>query len=278
MASCTLELAVRHCAGPSGRCVLALCRRSRRFTTPSKRRVCFCQMQRRRGGQSLRASPTCCTTACPARRWQKSLWSKWKMSPEDAPVRPFDGVASDWDRANPRGYWIYADEDLVGTIVEVSSSCHPSTLAPVSLTKWLTRWLQERVATSRSWRIKRKNADRHAEHFADHEHPPYTPHTTKKPDQKHTRKHKETLPQPTLHRRGHAQCSTDVNPPHTKKTPHTHNSQLTAPRTCTHMHSARATLERQERDRDQCTKTLHAQRHRMRKVRSPALLPPCRLN
>ena len=34
---------------------------------------------------------------------------------------------------NPRGYWTYADEDLVGTMVEVSRSCHPSTLAPVSI-------------------------------------------------------------------------------------------------------------------------------------------------
>ena len=44
---------------------------------------------------------------------------------------------------NPRGYWTYADEDLVGTMVEVSRSCHLSTLAPVSLTKWLLAALHE---------------------------------------------------------------------------------------------------------------------------------------
>ena len=37
---------------------------------------------------------------------------------------------------NPRSYWCYADEDLVGTLVEVGSSCHPSTVPSVGLTKW----------------------------------------------------------------------------------------------------------------------------------------------
>ena len=44
---------------------------------------------------------------------------------------------------NPRGCWTHADEDLVGTMVEVSRSCHPSTLMPVSLTKWLLLALHE---------------------------------------------------------------------------------------------------------------------------------------
>ena len=37
---------------------------------------------------------------------------------------------------NPRSYWCYADEDLVGTLVEVGSACHPATLPSVALTKW----------------------------------------------------------------------------------------------------------------------------------------------
>ena len=48
---------------------------------------------------------------------------------------------------NPRGQWTYGDEDLVGTMVEVSKSCPPSTLAPVSFAKWLL--LAGGLATSR---------------------------------------------------------------------------------------------------------------------------------
>ena len=44
---------------------------------------------------------------------------------------------------NPRGQWTYGDEDLVGTMVEVSKSCPPSTLAPVPSTKWLHLALHE---------------------------------------------------------------------------------------------------------------------------------------
>ena len=38
---------------------------------------------------------------------------------------------------NPQNYWTYADEDLVGVLVDIGSSCHVSTLAAVALTKWL---------------------------------------------------------------------------------------------------------------------------------------------
>ena len=45
-----------------------------------------------------------------------------------------------WDivdnRLNPKSYWTYADEDLVGCLVEVASSCHPTTMPTVSLSKW----------------------------------------------------------------------------------------------------------------------------------------------
>jgi hypothetical protein len=38
---------------------------------------------------------------------------------------------------NPRFYWTYPDEDMVGQMVEVAKSCHPSTLAKTALYKWL---------------------------------------------------------------------------------------------------------------------------------------------
>ncbi len=36
---------------------------------------------------------------------------------------------------NPRFFWCYADEDLVGQVVEVAGSCHPSTMAELALYK-----------------------------------------------------------------------------------------------------------------------------------------------
>ena len=38
---------------------------------------------------------------------------------------------------NPRYYWTYSDEDLVGSMIEVASSCHWSTMAPTAMVKWL---------------------------------------------------------------------------------------------------------------------------------------------
>ena len=38
---------------------------------------------------------------------------------------------------NPRYYWCYADEDLVGQMIEIASSCHPATMASMVLFKWL---------------------------------------------------------------------------------------------------------------------------------------------
>ena len=39
-------------------------------------------------------------------------------------------------KLNPRSYWCYGDEDLVGTLVEVAENCHPFTMSTVALTKW----------------------------------------------------------------------------------------------------------------------------------------------
>ena len=38
---------------------------------------------------------------------------------------------------NPRFFWVYSDEDLVGKMVEVAESCHASTTAGTALAKWL---------------------------------------------------------------------------------------------------------------------------------------------
>ena len=38
---------------------------------------------------------------------------------------------------NPRSYWCYADEDLVGTLVEIAESCHVSTIAVTGMMKWM---------------------------------------------------------------------------------------------------------------------------------------------
>ena len=38
---------------------------------------------------------------------------------------------------NPRTFWTYADEDLVGHLIEVARSCHPSTVAETGMFKYL---------------------------------------------------------------------------------------------------------------------------------------------
>ena len=38
---------------------------------------------------------------------------------------------------NPRFWWCYPDEDLVGLVIEVAHSCHPATIAMMVLVKWM---------------------------------------------------------------------------------------------------------------------------------------------
>ena len=38
---------------------------------------------------------------------------------------------------NPRYWWTYSDEDLVGLMVEIAETCHPRTVAIIALFKWL---------------------------------------------------------------------------------------------------------------------------------------------
>ena len=37
---------------------------------------------------------------------------------------------------NPRFFWVYSDEDLVGCMIEVAESCHPRTMAATAILKW----------------------------------------------------------------------------------------------------------------------------------------------
>ena len=60
----------------------------------------------------------------------------WKMTPK---VHIFLHVC-EWQGpsvGNPRFYWTYADEDLVGVMIEVAQSCHWTTMAPTAMVKWL---------------------------------------------------------------------------------------------------------------------------------------------
>jgi len=60
----------------------------------------------------------------------------WKMHPKlHLFVHLCEWQSLEW--GNPRYYWTYADEDLVGLLTEVGASCHPTTLACSALFKWL---------------------------------------------------------------------------------------------------------------------------------------------
>ena len=60
----------------------------------------------------------------------------WKLMPK---LHLFQHLC-EWqslDSGNPRYCWTYADEDLAGQMAEVAASCHPTTVAPSGLFKWL---------------------------------------------------------------------------------------------------------------------------------------------
>ena len=60
----------------------------------------------------------------------------WKFSPKHHLVEHMCLHCAQ-NFGNPRFYWTYSDEDLVGLCVEVAKSCHVRTFATVSLVKWL---------------------------------------------------------------------------------------------------------------------------------------------
>ena len=60
----------------------------------------------------------------------------WKMAPK---FHIFCHLC-EWQArefGNPRYYWTYADEDLVGLMIDIAETCHPKTIAVNALFKWL---------------------------------------------------------------------------------------------------------------------------------------------
>ena len=42
------------------------------------------------------------------------------------------------EAGNPKYYWAYADEDLVGQIIDIAEACHPGTMALTTMVRWLS--------------------------------------------------------------------------------------------------------------------------------------------
>ena len=61
----------------------------------------------------------------------------WKMMPK---VHLFEHLTeymvAYWS-LNPKSFWTYQDEDLVGEVVQAAKQCHPSTMCEVLLYKWI---------------------------------------------------------------------------------------------------------------------------------------------
>ena len=56
----------------------------------------------------------------------------------------------EWDIefGNPRYFWTYSDEDMVGQMIKAGESCHPRTMAIAGMYKWLTVVFVEHESTS----------------------------------------------------------------------------------------------------------------------------------
>ena len=61
----------------------------------------------------------------------------WKATPKFHLFQHLLEWQSPWWGLNPKTAWTYADEDLVGHMVEVASTCHPKTMSTTALFKWL---------------------------------------------------------------------------------------------------------------------------------------------
>ena len=144
MASFTLELAARHCAGPSDRCVLGVVQTlAEIYHILEEEGMFLSDAAKTRLPELARQFHLLYNRLSREALAEVPVVKEWKMSPK---MHLFIHLM-EWQVTeiglNPRGYGTYADEDLVGTMVEVSRSCHPSTLAPVPLTKWLLLALHE---------------------------------------------------------------------------------------------------------------------------------------
>ena len=58
----------------------------------------------------------------------------WKITPK---LHVFVHLCEWQSFLNPRSFWCYADEDLVGSMVEVAESVHPNTVAESGMFKWI---------------------------------------------------------------------------------------------------------------------------------------------
>jgi len=58
----------------------------------------------------------------------------WKPTPK---LHVFVHLCEWQSLLNPRSFWCYADEDLVGLMVEVAESVHPRTVAASAMFKWI---------------------------------------------------------------------------------------------------------------------------------------------
>ena len=66
-----------------------------------------------------------------------AMEKRWKSSPK---MHVFLHVC-EWqgpELGNPKYYWAYADEDLVGQVIDIAHACHPRTMAVTTLFRWLT--------------------------------------------------------------------------------------------------------------------------------------------
>ena len=60
----------------------------------------------------------------------------WKLVPKfHVFQRLSEWVPEEW--GNPRFFWTYADEDMIGSLCEIGASCHPNTLSETALVQWL---------------------------------------------------------------------------------------------------------------------------------------------
>lgn len=68
----------------------------------------------------------------------------WKGSPK---LHMFQHLC-EWqgpEMGNPRYFWCYADEDMVGKMIKTAQSCHPKTLCLMTLWKWLLGYFEQEL-------------------------------------------------------------------------------------------------------------------------------------
>jgi hypothetical protein len=96
---------------------------------------------RRISANDLRRLPECCQALCTnyahlSLEAVRANVPAWQLKPK---MHLFQHLCHYQVQqfGNPRFYWTYPDEDMVGQMVEVAKACHPSTLAKTALYKWL---------------------------------------------------------------------------------------------------------------------------------------------